>query len=85
MVTFRGLLLQNQHRYEDAIKCYNDAIQFRPRLAGTVNITIKCMPRNLGNDYPWRSAFEYKLQLKGLQLVLKCSPPWIIVTPNYVA
>ena len=31
---FRGLLLQKQGRYEEAIQCYENAIKYRPRLAG---------------------------------------------------
>ena len=31
---FRGLLLQKQGRYKEAIQCYENAIKYRPRLAG---------------------------------------------------
>lgn len=39
---FRGILLQNQNRFEEAILCYKDAIQYRPRLAGTSYLF--CLP-----------------------------------------
>lgn len=31
--SYRGILLQNQNKFEAAITCYHDAIKYRPRLA----------------------------------------------------
>ena len=40
-VCFRGILLAEEQRYSEAVRSYENAIHFRPRLAGEKSIAVK--------------------------------------------
>lgn len=40
LFSLRGILLAEQHRYGEAVRSYENAIHFRPRLAGKRNVLL---------------------------------------------
>jgi len=64
---FRGLLLQEQSRYQEALENYHKAIQFRPRLA-IAHLNLAIVLANLGQKERAKQVYRHCAELGSADL-----------------